>query len=645
MSYFYTNNRFNRGEIDPSLHGRQDLDFYLGACKKMENWFPEATGGIKRRPYFDSVKYWEHLLPEQSKSRPFQFRFAGMDFLIVLTYAGVSSSLVVFSFIIENGEATSLGSDVLVGSSDIDIFQGVHMAAFGPAVFITSHSFAPRRFFVAKNGGSWDANLEEISWYEEVLGTVAVEGGSTEVSGTDTLFEEQFSVGDQLRIKDSWYEVDEITDQTTLQLTAAYSGLTLSDIRVQKETADPFGSGEHPALCTFFQSRLILFSTESRPVTMWASKTQAPFTIVAGSVYDDAPIEFDLLVENVDAFRWVYTLDRIYLGGSQGEFSVGASDTVLTPTSVEFGRISSLGGASISPTSAESSIIFASYTRRSLFSVQFDLQRQGFVSTNITQLASHLFGSPIRDMAYRPPVVNDQSPRIFIVLEDGSIRVCTIIESEDVLAWHRIDPPPAFTFTGVAASSSNAWFTAYADIGGTGYISLFALNYPQPTYDFCLDLQQEHPITGDNKLEVLPDYFEGTIITVIDPEIGWIGDFLVENNEVTLPEGLDYQDDVVIGWLYNSEIELLPAGWDTQQGMMLSRKRRMIRAIVNVQQTHSLFVGGFPLLPGVPSPEPTYRTGIFEVRFLGWTTQDYLKLETSSPYPAVVSSVTREVNV
>ena len=73
-----------------------------------------------------------------------------------------------------------------------------------------------------------------MSWYR--TGTVAVTNGSKTVTGTDTLWASSVNVGDAFALVDAnlnptgaWYEVESVTNNTTLVLKQSYAGTTGSN--------------------------------------------------------------------------------------------------------------------------------------------------------------------------------------------------------------------------------------------------------------------------------------------------------------------------------------------------------------------------------------------------------------------------------
>ena len=95
-------------------------------------------------------------------------------------------------------------------------------------------TFYPSRFDVERNCGSNVSNVERTVWYSDgvdLSGTITVTNGSSTVTGLATSFISQVQINDQLNLRDGKkYTITAITDNYTLSISPAYSGVTSSDV-------------------------------------------------------------------------------------------------------------------------------------------------------------------------------------------------------------------------------------------------------------------------------------------------------------------------------------------------------------------------------------------------------------------------------
>lgn len=666
MTLYQHKTTFGRGEVDAGLYDRFDVDFYNSAAERIDNWFPELTGGVFLRPGMS-------LFESSEGGEPSVFSAAGspsapnpsmhcavltvreVDYLVVFSQLATALNVVVLRMSregpLEFTELASIGIPVVGDVPDTPISERVCTAVVGPSMFITSPGYAPFRVFIDQSTSPATAGVETITFFEETLGTVEVENGTNQWDGLDTLFTEQLTEGTVFRFRGEFYEVDNVVSNTSLTTIENYTGLSVAGERIEKEITDPF-DGDGPRLCAFFKGRLHLFSTPSNPTKWWASKAQDPFVIVPGSPYDDAPINYELLTQDADTFLWVHSGDRLYLGGARGEYVISSPpDGPLTPTQFGFARTTTVGSVGVQPVFSDASLLFVNRTGTQVLTSTFDDARQGFVSNDVTLLASHLFEGRISSLAFRPPSATDKSPRMFALTRDGKLRACSFQQEQNVAAWSRVSTEGTLPLEAVTASSSRTYFifsdTRPDGVGETrAYYVATLEGEPSGTY-FSMDYSRT--VTPDSGMGAgLPDFFEGRTVAVVSEERGFLGYFDVENNAVDLTDESEDLGDITVGFSFNNELRLLPVVIDDNRGGSLNRKHRLIRVITSVRDTRQMFIRGEPLFGSVGTvlgQELEPQTGVYERRVLGWFERDFVSIQSASIYKARLLSVTREVSV
>lgn len=660
---------FTRGEVYESVWDRADMDFYVSAAKRVENWLIDITGGLRRRPPIKDVFYYYTATPGELTEANFSqqvlvFRDYVM-LVIVHYYPGTGSPHVTISAnlykrINEKLEYTGieaayrdLGPVQTINNDPISLY--LSFVSAGPSMFITSPLFPPQRAFLTESEGGLIPALEEIIWYEELLGTISVENGSATWTGVDTLFQDQLSVGSTFYFRGQAFTVATIVSQEELTTNETYTGLTLAGERVEIIKSNPFGG--NPRLCTFYKSRLFLFTTDNNPTKMWASKIGSPFIIIPGSTYDDAPINYELFSEGVDEFVWVISETDIYLGSSRAEYMVSSgTEGPITPTNFGFTRISSLGGSGIQPVISDSSIIFTNRDRTRIFGVRYDYQREGFISNDLTLLAPHLFEDKIRELQFRPSVSGDSTPRLFALLDSGKIRTAALSEEQNVVAWSRFDVEGGFVPLSIA-SSSDGLFVFFGDMGnkvpGEGMYHMLTWYAPNMDFSYIMDFPKEYTPTPENKITNMEMFHTYRTVAVVSDLHGFLGFYDVGPAPDSLLGELDLSHiggdlgRITVGIPFVSRLEMLPVVFDTGRGLSLNRKIRMLRAMLSVRGTYQLFVNDQPLFGviGAQLGKLPERNGVFEKRMLGWLNKDMVTVESASVYPATILSITREVGI
>jgi len=683
MTVFSHTTGFTRGEVESSLFDRFDVDFYRAASKLIDNWFPDVTGALDRRPAFKAtgktapfiVQPRPPEVPAGSDCGEFHMRtfaFRGTTFLLLFRrvcedgYQTVTLSC--YSYEDDNSLTTQFEDEYLVYYSNVstdlataltnagknlppDSFDGnvadeflvnlalnVCIAQVGPAVFITSPLFPVYRVFVDTSN---TANLELVQFFEELIGTVEVGSGKKEWDGLDTLFEDQLSPGDTFYFRGEPYTVDSINSQTKLFSVETYTGVGVAGERIQKES--DYFDADWPRLCTFYKGRLMLFSSRLKPVGMWASKSNDPFTIIPGSTYDDAPIELELFTEGAESFRWVDSGAKVLLGGEQAEYIIDTiADAPLTPTSFSFYRVSNNGGTSLQPFSTNATTVFVNRGRTRVQGVAFNDTRAGFVGNDISLLAPHLLVNRVKDMVFRPGTQSDRAPRIFVITDELEVRTCTYAETENVIAWSRISFSEGYEPRAIATSPDDFFALIKCPLDETYVLTVLDIDSPE---FYVMDLPQTYTLT--NGVVTVSDIHKNSTVAVIDGS-RFLG-FFDTDTELDI-NNTDFNGEVVIGITYASRLDMLPVvvTGSGSRGGTLNRKQRLVRVLIGVEEAYELSVNDEPLFGTLAVNNVTgfaKRQGTYERRFFGWEEQPRTEITATGLYRAKLRSVSREVQV
>ena len=481
MSRYTQQTSWGRGEVEPTLEARQDADFYSSAARKLVNFLPDTVAGIETRFGFAAFRdiartvdtTYGVLSLQANQQNLIGYVYRDVQVLIHLgiyqTDTG-NKHIVVTPFRVRvdlldtespadittvTARGTRYVSAAVEPENTRTLFE-VGFSTAGPAAFLTHRLLPPLRVFpTSLTVSNAIFNITTIDFFQELFGFATVESGSTTWTGTEeAFFTEQLSSGDTIKFRNETYTVDTVSVDGegvhSFTTEETYNGVTLTDRVAVIDTA-PFG-GENPSLVGFFQSRLVYARTDTKPTGVWISRSNDPFTIVPSAVADDSPINAELFAEGADEFVWLTGGDRLYFGSSLGEYALGSSEETLTPTQLRFFRIGNNGGSKTAPALVDGAVIFVNRPRSQVLSVVFDFGRQSFQTSNLSLLAQHLTRDVV-DLAFRPPVNNDRTPRIFALTADRELRAFALSSESQVAAWSRIEHSQAFTVQAVAATS------------------------------------------------------------------------------------------------------------------------------------------------------------------------------------------------
>lgn len=203
----------------------------------------------------------------------------------------------------------------------------------------------------------------------------------------------------------------------------------------------PFiGSGNYPGAVGRFQQRRVLGGSTNNPDTSEYSRTgqQDNFSRSRPTADDDAiTATFDS--SEVDEIRHYVALNDLLVLTSGAEWLVtGTPESGLTPASINQLPQSRWGSSHRRPINAGEAILFVQDDKRTVRSLGFSFDLNGYTGTELSLLASHLFrddDGDIVEWAYsRSP-----DPVIAAVKSDGEVATLTILQEQQVIAWAHWD--------------------------------------------------------------------------------------------------------------------------------------------------------------------------------------------------------------
>lgn len=208
-----------------------------------------------------------------------------------------------------------------------------------------------------------------------------------------------------------------------------------------------FGSvNNYPGTAAYYQQRRVFANTHANVETVWASRTGFPANFgISSPLQDDDAVTFS--VPGARGIQHLVALKRLLLLSDVGEWIVlGDVDGVLTPTGMHPEQEGYAGSAAAPvPVVVGNTVIYVQYLSRIVRDLRFDERVEGFRSSDLTVLASHLFKSTILriDYAEIPHSI------VWCVRDDGTLLGLTYLPEFDVYGWHRHDTGASGAFEDV----------------------------------------------------------------------------------------------------------------------------------------------------------------------------------------------------
>lgn len=378
MPVFHTQNVLNGGEISPLLRGRVDQPRYSTGAREMRNFVPMPQGGVTRRP---GTRYLGTALGDDGRLVPFVFSATQgrmLEFGDRIMRVWLPDGRVV---------ADEEGSPKIFESpfAAVDL-RAVRYAQSADVIYFAHPGYAPRK--LARHADD-DWRWSELTFMPAIatpkkptLSTVGTPEGDKKTDythcvtaiddkGQESSPSEPASISAQalnsvdFHIRISWEAVEGATGYRVYKKKMGVFGYIgkgdadethIDDKNIGADTEDtppeyedPFeGEGNYPSQVFFHQQRLGFAASNSRPITIWLSRS-GEFESMAKSTppKDDDAIEVTLAATQASRIVWLQP-DRSALAfGTEGsEWTLEPSEGVaLTPATASFQLQTTNGGS------------------------------------------------------------------------------------------------------------------------------------------------------------------------------------------------------------------------------------------------------------------------------------------------------------
>lgn len=194
---------------------------------------------------------------------------------------------------------------------------------------------------------------------------------------------------------------------------------------------------EYPGAVELFQQRIWFGRTNDKLRDIYASRSGSFSSFSTSTVgTDDDPIVQQIAAKSVHEVRYFIPLRDLVVLTSDGAWGFDTGEVgALSPTS---GLVAQhyWGCARVKPVVVGNSAIYVEQSGRSVRDLNFDLQSDGFASSDLTLLAKHLFaGRTVVSMCY----AENPYQMLFCVMSDGRGVSCTYVKDQQIFAWARHD--------------------------------------------------------------------------------------------------------------------------------------------------------------------------------------------------------------
>jgi len=399
-----------------------------------------------------------------------------------------------------------------------------------------------------------------------------------------------------------------------------------------------------PQSICFYEGRLVLGGTKSKPQSVFMSKTGAFFDFDIDDGDDDEAIFATISSRKLNDIVDVYPGRNLQIFTSGAEFAV--TSRPVTPSSINIQPQTSHGSGNVEVQDVDGSTIFVDRHGKSLLSFLYSFNEDAYTTDDRSVLASHLINQPV-DMALLAGTASDDANWLFIVNTDGSASILNTLRSQDINGFTQWNTTGQIK--SVTVVDDELYMIVEREIDGSD--KQFVERWD---FDYMLDCSVKNTRTGSDVTGL--EHLNGEEVSVlVDTENYVLDRRTVSSNKIVLDSNEEYSGDYEVGILFTPTIKPMPLNTNIGSGQNQMRLKKIVRMNVRVYESSGIQIDGI----AVPirafgeagdtsplSPEPiTPTTGIIEDVYdiNGWGREVIPTITCPDPTPMHIQMIEYEV--
>lgn len=383
----------------------------------------------------------------------------------------------------------------------------------------------------------------------------------------------------------------------------------LSDITFSNKPTE-WTTDNYPRRIGFFEQRMVLASTPDQPNTYWLSKSPSGTSqdlqlkdFGLGTADDDG-IKITTTSGQAQEIQWLIEDRHLVSGTSGGIRTIGGAgyNEALTLKSIQNRMQTKEGASTVKPLKAGDSVLYLSRNRQRLHETRFTFEKEGWVSPPISVGSEHITKPGIGQMAYS----DEPDSIIWMARDDGQLVGVTYDPNQSLLGFHRhklggtADGKDHAVVESVACAFEGQRRALYLavkrDINGSTVRTVERL---EPLF------RQDDGLTRSDAFFVdcggTYDGAEASSISGFDHLAGEDVDILADgavlpratvagDGSITLPNETSAAK-VQVGLHYDAKMRPMVPVYETREGTVKSKSRRIVDVSVDLFESGSVIVG------------------------------------------------------
>ena len=340
----------------------------------------------------------------------------------------------------------------------------------------------------------------------------------------------------------------------------------------------------YPNSICFYEGRLVLGGTESKPQSIFMSKTGSFFDFDIDEGDDDEGIFATISSRKLNDIVDVYPGRNLQIFTSGAEFAV--TSRPVTPSSINIQPQTSHGANKVEVQDVDGSTLFVDRHGKSILSFLYSFNEDAYTTDDRSVLASHLINQPV-DMALLAGTASDDANWLFIVNSDGSATILNTLRSQDINGYTR------WNTDGDIKSVCVVDDELYISVERT--INLVTRLFVERwDFDYMLDCSTKKARTGSN-ITGLSHLEAKQVQVLVETENYVLDPRSVSSGQITLDANEEYSGDYEVGLLFVPTIKPMPLNTNIGSGQNQMRLKKIVRMNLRVYESSGINIDGIPV--------------------------------------------------
>jgi hypothetical protein len=346
-----------------------------------------------------------------------------------------------------------------------------------------------------------------------------------------------------------------------------------------------------PISACFYEGRLVLGGTQSKPQSIFMSKTGSFFDFDIDDGDDDEAIFATISSRKLNDIVDVYPGRNLQIFTSGAEFAVTSKP--VTPSSINIQPQTSHGANKVEVQDVDGSTIFVDRHGKSLLSFLYSFNEDAYTSDDRSVLASHLINQPV-DMALLAGTASDDANWLFIVNTDGTATILNTLRSQDINGFTRWNT--SGDIKSVCVVDDQLFMTVERTVNSVAKLFIERWDFTYLMDCSIKSVQVAGVIDG-------LDHLDGESVKAItreglaDKNEGYVlSSYTVASGQITLDASEQYSlTTYEVGLPFVPTIKPMPLNTNIGSGQNQMRLKKIVRMNLRVYESSGIYIDGIPV--------------------------------------------------